>query len=126
MLLGNLQFLPNFECDDQNDNSSEIYLTSSVISPDNDGVDDVLELNFNKNENDLTTSVTIYHPNGEIIREWLKNEFINKNLKAHWAGESDKGKILTTGTYLIVIEIVDSSSGKLETHKIPFALTKKS
>jgi hypothetical protein len=105
--------------------NENIFLTSSVISPDNDGVDDILELNINTEENEISATVTIYSPNGEIIRELLKNEFISKNFKTHWNGLNEDEKNLKTGAYIIIIELVNNKTGSKEIHKIPFVLTLK-
>lgn len=107
------------------ENSKYIFLTSSIISPDNDGVDDVLELNFNTEESEISATVTIYHPNGEKIREWLKNEFVGKNFKAYWNGLDENEKKLKTGAYLIVIENSNVKTGDKEIIKIPFVYTHK-
>jgi len=110
-----------YKTTNQSDNS--VFLTSSVLSPDNDGVDDLLELNFNLDENNVTSTVTIYHPNGEPVKHWLKNEFIGKGDKRHWDGIDNKGQRIKTGMYLLVVENLTISSGKNETLKIPFVVT---
>ena len=100
-----------------------VFLTSSVLSPNNDGVDDLLELNFNSSLNEINSTVTIYQPNGEIVKHWLKNEFIGKQEKKHWDGIDNKGQRIKTGIYLLVVENLSISSGNQETLKIPFAVT---
>ncbi len=83
-----------------------MFLTSSVLSPNNDGVDDVLELNFNSSLNEINSTVTIYQPNGEIVKHWLKNEFIGKQEKKHWDGIDNKGQRITTECILLLLKIL--------------------
>jgi hypothetical protein len=73
--------------------------------------------------NEINSTVTIYQPNGEIVKHWLKNEFIGKQEKKHWDGIDNKGQRIKTGMYLLVIENLTVSSGNQETLKIPFAVT---
>ena len=99
------------------------FLTTSILSPNNDGVDDLLELNFNTSLDEITSTVTVYQPNGEVVKHWLKNEFIGKQNKKHWDGIDNKGQRIKTGMYLLVVENLNVSNGIQETIKIPFAAT---
>ncbi|MGO3181459.1 MAG: gliding motility-associated C-terminal domain-containing protein [Aequorivita sp.] len=69
---------------------------SQGISPNNDGYNDTLDLNW---LNDRTGIVKL-----KIYNRWGTLVFYQRNYSDQWGGQSDKGNDLPTGTYFYVID----------------------
>lgn len=91
---------------------SSLSFSSSRITPDNDGYEDYLLIQFNLEEGEWLIDARVYNDMGYRL-----NTLCNK-LTAYgretllWQGTDYNGKLLPTGIYIIFIEAV-SSTGKV-------------
>jgi hypothetical protein len=78
--------------------------TSSTISPDNDGFEDVLQVNYEMNESGLLGTFTIYDDRGRLVKRLLKSELLGTSGTFNWDGVTDENVKASIGTYVAVFE----------------------
>ena len=77
---------------------------SESVSPDNDGFEDVLQVNYEMSEPGLVASFTIYDDRGRLIANVLKSELISKRGTFTWDGIRDDNTKTSIGMYIGVFE----------------------
>lgn len=85
----------------------------AVISPDNDGVDDVLEIHYQLSTLDMVGSVTIFDGQGRKVRKLVNNQLLASKGIFIWDGLSDDAIKATIGNYIAVFEVF-SIDGKTQ------------
>ena len=98
----------------ETDNSIEI--TPEVFSPDEDGFNDVVNINYNFDSPGFVANITIYDSKGRLIRNLIRSELLGIKGTYSWDGitdEREKGRI---GIYIIFVEVFDLS-GKVKQYK---------
>jgi hypothetical protein len=93
----------------QPESGGEIGLSSSKITPDEDGIEDVLVINFNLIGNGNIVTVTVFDETGAYVRKIASNMSVGQGSTLVWDGKSDDGSLLETGIYIILIEAYNES-----------------
>ena len=114
----NSQFQPN-------QGSGDFSFTSKVISPDNDGYEDVLQINYEMKEASMVGSLTIYDDHGIIIRKLAKNELLATKGQFIWDGISDDQSKANIGTYIAVFEVFNLNGSSVFVKKQAFVVAGK-
>ena len=104
--------------------SNEISLHPEVFSPDNDGVDDVLNINYHFDTPSLTGEVIIFDSSGRKIRHLLRQQILAAEGSIIWDGSDDNGRKAATGVYIIYFQAYNSE-GVQKMFKIPCVLANK-
>jgi hypothetical protein len=78
--------------------------TSEIISPDNDGYEDVLLISYEMNEPGLLGKFIIYDDRGRLIKSLFTNELLATSGTFSWDGLTDKDVKASIGTYVAVFE----------------------
>ncbi len=78
---------------------------STTFSPDQDGYEDALLINFSPDMQDATASIFIHDHAGRFVRSIARNATIAANEVFVWDGTNENGEIQRVGTYLVRIEI---------------------
>ncbi|UTW64019.1 lamin tail domain-containing protein [bacterium SCSIO 12741] len=99
--LENSQFLP------ARDFSNQFTVEPETFSPDNDGFDDVVHLNYNLNKDGFVAQVQVYDTEGRLIRDLANNQLLGVQGTITWNGDNDDGQKASTGIYIFFIELVD-------------------
>lgn len=86
-------------------NKNEISLTSKIFSPDNDGYQDVLNINYLFDEPGYLANISIYDAKGRIIKYLIKNELLATKGSFTWDGINKDNERANIGIYIIYIEI---------------------
>jgi flagellar hook assembly protein FlgD len=84
--------------------NGEFSFTSPTVSPDNDGFEDVLQINYEMSEPSLLGTFTIYDDRGRKIKELFKSELLATKGTFTWDGVSDSETKASIGTYVAVFE----------------------
>lgn len=84
-----------------------ISLNTQIFSPDNDGYQDVLTLNYEFTNPDNVLDVHIYDSEGRLIRTLKDNYYPGMSGMFSWDGLNDEGSKALTGTYVILITVFD-------------------
>ncbi len=101
-----------------------ITIFPKTFSPDNDGMDDVLQILYNVTSNGNVANVIIYDASGIAVRNLKRNDVLGLTGKWTWDGLNDKGTKLQTGVYIIWVEIFNTS-GKREQFKNTVVLARR-
>lgn len=94
----NSQYYPPLE-------NGEFNYTSETISPDNDGFEDVLQINYSLAEAGLIGRFTIYDDRGREIRKLMDAELLGASGTFTWDGTLTDQTKATIGTYIGVFEV---------------------
>ncbi len=108
--------LPNSVFREMATANEEVSLSSKILSPDNDGVNDRLYLHFNLSKDGYLANVSIFNSSGREVRKLATNLYLGKNDKIHWDGLNADHKRLPMGIYVIYIELFNPS-GRLKSYK---------
>jgi len=93
-----------------------IEVTPKVFSPDNDGRDDIVTIQYKTTEPGYVANITIYDANGRPVRNLVKNATLGLQGYWIWDGLDDKKLKLPVGTYIVFTEIFNLN-GKKEVFK---------
>jgi hypothetical protein len=89
---------------DPADESSGMTLSSSRVSPDCDGFEDVVSVDVFPGGNDNVITVTIFSDRGYIVRRLAERFAAGEGARFVWDGTSDTGARLPAGLYMITAE----------------------
>lgn len=91
--------------------NGELSYTSETISPDNDGFEDVLQVNYELLEPGNVGSFTVYDDRGRLIATVIKSELLSAKGTFIWDGIKDDSTKATIGTYVGVFEAFNIDGG---------------
>ena len=87
----------------------QITVTPEVFSPDNDGTDDFLTINYDFPEPGYVANVTIFDASGRPVRFLQKSSLSGVKGYYRWDGLGDKGQKLPQGMYIVYTEIFNTA-----------------
>ncbi len=114
----NSQYLPALT-------NGKLSLTSEVISPDNDGFEDILQINYQMTEPGLLGKVTIYDDRGRLIRNLFSNELLATSGSFTWDGTNDSQTKASIGVYVLVFEAFSTNGGVFFVKKLAVTVAGK-
>lgn len=94
-----------------------ILLKSRIISPDYDGLEDKLEVQYNIPQKGLMGSLLIYNDHGQLISSLLRNTSIPSQGSWEWDGHTDRGTVALPGIYTLHIELYNAAGFRLVRRK---------
>lgn len=83
--------------------SEGFQITKSWLTPNNDGLDDVLEIVYQVAETTMA-NLTIFDLNGRVVRSLLGNELLSTKGTVFWDGTANDRSIVPFGRYILYIE----------------------
>lgn len=101
-----------------------VSLSSKTFSPDNDGRDDILSIDYNINQNGFLANVTIFDASGVLVRNLKRNDVLGSSGKWTWDGLNNKNEKLPTGIYIISTEMFNAQ-GKKSNYKNTVVLARR-
>ena len=99
-------------------------ITNSIFSPDEDGFNDFLALNFLLETGDFIGSVWVYDLEGREIIQLLSNESLGSSTLVQWDGRNADQNLAEMGIYILYIQLWDEF-GNLKNYKETCALVKR-
>ena len=105
--------------------SANVSLNPEIFSPDNDGIDDVLNINYRFDTPSLIGDVIIFDSMGRKIRHLVNKQMLAAEGTLVWDGSDDNGRKAMTGIYIIFFHAYHSN-GTQKIFKIPCVLASKS
>jgi hypothetical protein len=100
---------PNSVLADVTSESDKVSFSSSKISPDNDGNEDFLVINFNLAGNGNVISVTVFDETGNYVKKVASNLLAGPEASLIWDGTADDGTMVRTGIYIVFITLYDDT-----------------
>lgn len=108
----NSQYLEDIVSED-----SEISIPSPTFSPDNDGFEDILRIQYKFPVPSIVANVTIYNDQGRMVKKLIRNETLNAEGQWIWDGLDETGMKVKTGIYIFYFEILDLDGTVKKTKK---------
>lgn len=105
--------------------SAAFKVNPKVFSPDNDGIDDLVSIDYYLPKPGYTGKILVFDSYGRVIRHLLPNSLLGTNGQIVWDGKNDQMQLMLSGIYIVYIEIFNKQ-GEFKRSKIPVVLVKKS
>ncbi len=94
----------------------EVTVIPEVFSPNNDGYEDLLSINWEFERSDLMASISIYNSDGILVNVLLNNKLIGISDSEFWNGTDEKKISLQQGMYIVVVDVL-SDNGFVNQYK---------
>lgn len=95
----------NSQMSQQIDSDNEIALAPEIFSPDNDGYNDNLTINYRFTEPGYNATITIYDASGRKVRNLVVNELCGTSGTFSWDGINNERQKSPIGRYIVLVEI---------------------
>ena len=99
----NSQFLNN-----PNSANMGIELVTPTISPDGDGFEDFLLLNYQLAVSGFLANIHIYDAEGRLIKKLVENDLLALEGSYRWDGATDEGQKARIGIYVLWVELFNA------------------
>jgi hypothetical protein len=105
--------------------NSGITFTPNPFSPDDDGFEDFLTINYTLDEADYLLRVRIYDRYGREVRELADGKPAGFSGNLIWDGLTDSGNKNRVGIYIVLFEAYNSATGRDRTFKETVVIARK-
>ena len=95
----------NSQCLDNNIVSGTINVSPKIISPNNDGIDDVVSINYSFPEPGYAANIIIFDISGNRVKHLQTNALCGIQGIYIWDGLNDKHQRISTGQYIVYTEV---------------------
>jgi hypothetical protein len=96
--------------------NSLLTVNPEVFSPNNDGINDVLNINYCFDQAGFVGNLIVFDSNGRQVKRLANNELLSTRGQFFWDGSDDSGASVLPGIYIIWFEIFNLA-GKTEVYK---------
>ncbi len=101
--------------------SDKVRLLNQRLSPDSDGFEDFLEIQYDLPSTGYSGEAVIFESGGQPIRRLQRQTLLGTSGTLRWDGDTDEGTLARPGIYILYFELFDPQ-GDVERIKKPFAL----
>jgi len=108
---------PNSVLSENPESGDKVVLSSTKITPDNDGNEDVLVIHFMLEGLGSVISVDVFDETGRFVKSVADNLLAGPESAVVWNGTAADEKLVNTGIYILLITLFDDK-GKTEKWKI--------
>ncbi|MFL5753561.1 MAG: lamin tail domain-containing protein [Bacteroidia bacterium] len=105
----------------QGEGGTTVSSSPEIFSPDNDGYNDVVNINYEFADAGKVGNVSIYDSRGRFIRYLVKNELLGIRGTYSWNGIDQNNEKAPMGIYVIYFEVFDTG-GKINKYKLTTVL----
>ncbi|MFC2086279.1 lamin tail domain-containing protein, partial [Bacteroidota bacterium] len=102
----------------------KIEIEPEVFSPDEDGYNDVLHIQYQFNEPGYVANIIIFNSSGKLVKQLVKNELLATSGFFLWDGTNQYNLKASIGIYIIYFEVFDLN-GNVEKFKKVCVLASK-
>ena len=102
-----------------------VELSPNPFSPDSDGIDDNLIINYHFEDPNYMLKVRIYDRYGRLVRDLANNHAAGLNGSLIWDGRTDDGQRNRIGIYIIYVEAYNGSTGDRRVFRETAVLARK-
>ncbi|MBA9076635.1 lamin tail domain-containing protein [Rufibacter quisquiliarum] len=92
--------------------TGKLTLTPKTFTPDGDGQDDALLLQFNLPQPGFAATVTIFDAHGRLVRKLAGNTLLGAETLLQWDGLTDSGGKAAVGYYVVLVELFNLQGGR--------------
>lgn len=93
-----------------------IQIAPPIFSPDQDGLNDIVNINYHFDTPGLIANITIYDSKGRSVKQLLRNELLGITGTFSWDGVNENREKEKIGIYIIFVEVFDLT-GKVKHYK---------
>ena len=97
----NSQFVP------EGNTSDEITIQPEIFSPDNDGYNDLISVQYNFDQPGYSLTVKIFNSKGQLTKNLVNNEYVGTSGSINWDGLANNNTLAPVGIYVFFIEVYD-------------------
>ena len=108
----NSQAAPNLSMEEA------IQCHPKIISPNNDGFDDLLTIRYQFPEPGMLADVLIFDDRGHWIRDLVKSNLCGRSGSWSWNGRLESGSALSRGAYIVFIRIIGINGKRVEFKRV--------
>lgn len=83
---------------------NSVTVANKTFSPDNDGFEDLLQIDYRFKENGNLATIHIYTDKGVLVRRLARNITMSTQGTINWDGLNDGGQLCKVGLYVIKID----------------------
>ncbi|MDB4335001.1 lamin tail domain-containing protein [bacterium] len=102
--------------------NSLVSLQDKVFSPNGDGYQDVLKINYSFDEAGWVGTVKVFNVQGQLVKELVNNELLGSHGFFTWDGTNSHHQKARVGNYIIWVQLF-SNAGKVENYKLVCTLS---
>lgn len=106
----------NSQLFEQQEKPGEICLEPETFSPDNDGFEDYVTINYQLEIPGCSASITIFDASGRLVKKLVNNATLDAEGFIIWDGTNTSGQRVSMGVYVVMIEILNIN-GKKKAYK---------
>lgn len=110
--------------DSESAEENTVSLSPETFSPDNDGYNDILNINYKFDGVGYTASISIYDMKGRLVKRIANNEVMAIEGVYTWDGISDSKLKANVGLYILLFEAYNME-GKTIKQKLPVVVATK-
>ncbi|MEA3451968.1 MAG: gliding motility-associated C-terminal domain-containing protein, partial [Bacteroidota bacterium] len=103
---------------------AEVYLEPLIFSPDHDGFEDFLTINYRFEKGGYTATIIIYDARGKQIRILQNNSLLATEGFFKWDGLTEEGSKLRPGIYIVYMKAFEPN-GTIKVFKKVVTLASK-
>ncbi len=98
------------------ENGTDVTVSPEVFSPDEDGYNDVVNINYSFITGGFVANCSIYDSKGRLVRTLVRNELLGTTGTFSWDGINDAREKAGVGIYVIYFEVFNSA-GEVKKYK---------
>lgn len=114
----------NSQAEDLSLAKDQLGLRNKLFSPDGDGFEELLYIDYYFKQVSKVASVNIYTDQGHLVRKLIRNASLGTQGSLSWDGLNDAGHLAKVGIYLIKVNVFDLQ-GKLSNYQMTCVLAAK-
>jgi hypothetical protein len=81
-----------------------IHVEPKIISPNNDGVDDMAAIKYNFDEPGYVANISLFDVNGRLVKQIQRSALCGRSGQFMWDGLNEQNQKLSNGIYIIYTE----------------------
>jgi hypothetical protein len=93
-----------------------ITISPDIFSPDNDGYNDNLSINYQFSTSGYVANVQIFDSKGKLMKTLVRNELLGTKGSFIWNGIDESNQKALIGIYIVYIEVFDMN-GNTKSYK---------
>jgi len=102
-----------------------IAVSPQPFSPDGDGHDDFVMIQFQVPATTATAQVKIFDVRGRLVHQLLNNAPVGATHEVLWNGRDETRQLLPTGIYIVYLQAIQASGGVLVEARTTLVLARK-
>ncbi|WP_066632195.1 lamin tail domain-containing protein [Labilibacter marinus] len=102
--------------------SKWVNLDKKEFSPDSDGSDDFVQLDFKLEKPGWTANISVFNKHGQLVKNLAANELMGTHNHITWDGTTNTFNKAPIGIYIIFVDLF-SSSGERKQEKLTVVVT---